>query len=124
VWVELGDADMDFASVTLIAVALDAFKYSMAAHFSACFAMSDLAPLGLLRSQRCPPQNKGPAAKPAPGYAEANAHYRQLAQRFRPRQQVLACEQSFATAPFPKMCVTGLLPTAGSKRAAEIDWSQ
>ena len=95
-WVELGDADMDFASVTLIAVALDAFKYSMAAHFSACFAMSDLAPLGLLRSQRCPPQNKGPAAKPAPGYAEANAHYRQLAQRFRPRQRVLACEQSVA----------------------------
>src|SRR3982074_2348080 len=30
-----------------------------------------------------------------PRYAEANANYRRFAQRFRPRQQVFACEQSF-----------------------------
>jgi hypothetical protein len=30
------------------------------------------------------------------GYAEANANSRQFAQHFRPRQQVFACEQSFA----------------------------
>jgi hypothetical protein len=31
-----------------------------------------------------------------PDYAEANANYRKFAPRFRPRQQVFACEQPFA----------------------------